>query len=35
MTPWLVPSGDGRRWRWPTPSARLPLMFSLKAVLDG
>lgn len=27
---WLV-RGDDNRWRWPDPSARLPLMYSLKA----
>lgn len=32
MNSWLVPSG-GRRWVWPSGSARLPLMFSLRAVL--
>lgn len=32
MNSWLVPSRD-RRWGWPSMSARLPLMFSLRAVL--
>ncbi len=30
MNDWLV-VGDDRQWRWPTESARLPLMYSLKA----
>ncbi|HET9076525.1 MAG TPA: class I SAM-dependent methyltransferase [Acidimicrobiales bacterium] len=34
MNPWLVRSADGRRWTWPPTSGRLPLMFSLRAVLD-
>lgn len=34
MNSWLVQTGPGR-WDWPSPSARLPLMFSLRAVLEG
>lgn len=30
LNQWLVPGTDGR-WRWPSPDARLPLMYSLKA----
>ena len=34
MNSWLVRSADGRRWDWPSQSARQPLMFSLRADLD-
>ena len=34
MNSWLVRTEPGR-WDWPSPSARLPLMFSLRAVLEG
>lgn len=34
MNSWLVQTGRGR-WDWPSPAARLPLMFSLRAVLEG
>ena len=30
LNDWLVEQEEGR-WRWPSASARLPLMFSLKA----
>ena len=34
LTDWLV-EGDDTRWYWPSPSARLPLMYSLKAYKPG
>jgi SAM-dependent methyltransferase len=34
LNDWLI-EGPDRRWRWPSPSARLPLMFSLKAFMPA
>lgn len=34
LNDWLVEAGDGK-WQWPSDSARLPLMYSLKAYKPG